>query len=910
MKNKQKLIRFILPISVFLLLSVFLLINKQQLTPREKYELFLSEAYQDIPDVRSEEFQSLAEPTRPDLAAIQDYFITLDPALGRVPVERLRKASRYTQAIHHNQYKSINELVWEGTDAKMGGRTRAIMFDPNDDQNKKVWAGGVTGGLWYNNDITDTNSQWTPVNDFWSSLSIACITYDPNNTDIFYVGTGEVQTAFTTYRESSGVGVGIFKSTDGGNTWNLMPSTEYFKYITDIAIRDENGTSVIYAGVASGYYHGASHQSEPTDGLYRSDDNGTSWEQVLPNITDLDIPYAVSDIAIGADGKIYVGSIQNIDGDGGATILHSEEGTEDSWTVYEDYRIIIENSGSYYLPGRVILANAPSDENIVYALIAAGFEYGFNYYRGRFILKTTDKGLTWNTMNKPDEGNWANLAWHAMTGVVNPQNPDNLYVGGLDVWNTFNGGANWNIVSYWAMMYYGGGPDYVHADQHMQLYRPDNPTEMIFSTDGGVFYTAEADSDDPTFEERNNNYNTLQFYTCAISPTAGEVKYVGGLQDNGSLLYQGTPLTINDMISGGDGAYCFIDQDEPKFMFTSMYYNDYTFFIHGNEVNEIGIQSGVFINPADYDYKENAIYANAVSFFGEHANSILRISDATGVAYSQIVDVGTNINTWFSHVKYSPFSPEGTTTLFLGTNSGRLFKVTNAQDNPVSTEIGSEEFPLGSISCVDIAGSEDTLILTFSNYGVSSVWQTFDGGDTWQEKEGNLPDMPIRWVIYHPDNSEQAMLATECGIYVTNELHQSTTNWETAIEGLANVRVDMLDLRTSDNTVLAATHGRGLYTTNYDLNPYVGIRENDQQLTFDIFPNPTSDFVNIRMDNISGNNYEVSIYDNTGRMIISDEINHTDGINNQYDLRPYPKGLYLIEILNGERKYTGKVVLE
>ena len=122
-----------------------------------------------------------------------------------------------------------------------------------------------------------------------------------------------------------------------------------------------------------------------------------------------------------------------------------------------------------------------------------------------------------------------------------------------------------------------------------------------------------------------------------------------------------------------------------------------------------------------------------------------------------------------------------------------------------------------------VGSSEDVLLVTFSNYGVSSVWFTDDGGDTWTEKEANLPDMPIRWALFHPDNDGQVMLATETGIWVTNMMLEDETIWYPANNGMANVRVDMLKLRKSDQTVLAATHGRGLFTATYDMDMfYVG----------------------------------------------------------------------------------------
>ncbi|MCF8303754.1 MAG: T9SS type A sorting domain-containing protein [Bacteroidales bacterium] len=806
-------------IALLLGLIVSTFVEQSHTGKHEQYEAYLQKEYDKIPDdLRSNEDGEPA-PDHPGHAAIQEYFMTLDPALGRVPAERRKTAYQQTQSIRAKQLKSSNResLQWGGTGAEMGGRTRCALWDPNDQAGNKVWAGGVTGGLWYNNDITNDNSEWMPVNDFWDNLSISSIAYDPNNTNTFYVGTGEVETALVTYRESSGRGVGIWKSTDQGESWELLESTEDFAYVTDIIVRDENGSSVIYAGVASGEYKGANHQSEPSDGLYRSTDGGQSWEQVLPDITDLEVPYAVSDLDTTSNGRIFVGSRPNIEGKGGATILYSDEGTAGSWTVFEEYRIIIEGGSQYYLPGRVKMAAAPSDANVVYAVIAAGYISGHPYYHGRYILRTDNAGDNWYETGKPNAGDWASLAWHALAAAVDPNDPDELYVGGLDVWKTTDAGNTWSHLSDWSLMYYGGGPDYVHADQHEIVYKPGSSEEILFTSDGGVFYTSNGTSYDPTFEEKNNGYNTLQFYTCDIDPESTSNHFVGGLQDNGTLLHTGQPLDINDMIDGGDGAFCFFDEDDPEIMLTSVYYNRYSVFVNGNEVNYLGYYSGLFINPADLDSYGNTLYANAVGFFGEDPEEILRVS---GLPYNEdgdFIDLNTGTGgTPFTAVKVSP-NPALGTRVFLGTQSGRVFKVDQAQsNNPSVTEIGSDSLPTANISSIAIGGSDNNLLLTFSNYGVESVWKTNDGGSTWTNIEGNLPDMPIRWGLLHPDNPNEALLATEIGVWRSTDISTENVSWTPATNGLANVRVDMIQMRNSDNTVLAGTHGRGFFTTTWE----------------------------------------------------------------------------------------------
>ncbi len=757
----------------------------------------------------------------------------------------------------------------------------------------------MTGGLWYRNDITDDNSRWQPVNDFWSNLNISCIKYDPNDPMTFYVGTGEAQTALIIYRESSGVGDGIWKTTDGGETWELLESALGFEYVTDIEIRDENGTSVIYAGVASGVYKGIVHQGDE-DGLFRSDDGGESWDQVLPDIPGYGEPYAVADIDIGADGRIYVGTMQNVDIEGGATILWSDNGWD--WTVYDQYVEYIQNHWQYNVPGRVIVAAAPSDENVVYAAIAAGEDADFIRYRGRYIIKSTNKGEDWDEIFKPDP-DWSTLAWHAFLLEVDPNDPNTVFTGGLDLWKTTNSGQSWNHISDWALMYYGGGDEYVHADQHTMEFKPGSSDEFISCTDGGVFYTTTATNNYPIFKEKNQGYNTLQFYTCDIIPEPGGKYYCGGLQDNGTLLYQDQPLTINHMIHGGDGAYCFFD-DDPEMLMTSIYYNRYRVFLNWNYYDDLDYYSGVFINPADFDVHNNTRDANAVTFTGGYSNMILRI---TGIPYNSsgsFISLPTNTVTYFSHVKVSPHSDPGTATLFLGTVSGRIFRLDNAQANPQVTEITSDEFPEAYVSSIAIGSTEDVMLVTFSNYGVESVWQTLDGGESWEPREGNLPDIPVRWAIYHPENDEQVMLATELGVWTTNYLNAPEVIWEQDIQGMANVRVDMLSLREADNTVLAATHRRGFFTAGYPLDPSISVPENHES-DFALYPNPATDVVNINL--ASTQRAVIRIIDVTGKTVMEEQ---SGNAIISLSLGHLPRGHYVVSIESNEKTTTQKLVLK
>ena len=845
----------------------------------------------------------------PDMAAMQDYLMTVDPELKRVPKERLKTAYELTKKMEAEKaYKSSNGLQWEGTLSNLGGRTRALMWDPNDANGSKVWAGGVTGGLWYKEDIADEN-PWMPVNDFWPGLSISCMTYDPNNPQTFYVGTGEAQTALIIYRESSGVGFGIVTSNDAGDTWEIMEGTDDFEYITDIAVRNEGGSSVIYAAVASGIYKGSQHLSQPSDGLYRRAEGEADWVQVLPDIPGTDRPYTPSDIEIGADGRMYVGTMQNIDFEGGATLLYSDTGLEGSWTVNEDYKEIIEAEPFFNLPGRVILAAAPSDPTRIYGLIAQGYFYGIPAFECHMIIRSDDRGENWEFVSVPPNsgstGNWAFIAWHALTAAVDPANPDRVFIGALDLWRSEDAGVSWSKKSNWQAP---TAVNFVHADHHNIQYKANDPNTLVMATDGGVFHTSNATATTLNFNEKNEGLNTLQMYKIALTPQAGNTFYLGGMQDNGTVYYDGTAIDNTKRVSGGDGGACFIDKNEPGTFITSYQNNRFFVIADGSLQGQItNFASGNFISSVDYDYQLNTLYANATTVVNQLSDTLLRIS---GIPYGpyvgELLPMNTGTDVPFTHVKYSPYSGLGAATLIIGSQSGRLFKVENAHANPVVTEIGDDEFPVAAISCVAFGGSKDTMLVTFSNYGVSSVWQTYDEGNTWQEREGNLPDMPVRWALYHPESAKMAMLATEIGIWTSSNVNSENVTWEPDNEGLANVRVDMLQLRESDNLVLAGTHGRGFYTCTFNYNPATAITKYATgNLT--ISPNPTFGKVGIQISGINQDEVSYELISGTGQRLYTGVADVSEG-SFQLDLSDLNRGTYFLRLVTKNQSYVKKIL--
>lgn len=782
----------------------------QKAPTREEFNKFLlTHPFLQRERMTKEELKKIPKKDRPDLAWELDYLTTLDPSTGKPERTRLfptlQLVDQFTSSLTPATPGSSASSAWaERGPNNVAGRTRALMWDPNDITVKKVWAGGVTGGLWYNNDITSASSQWQSVNDFWDNIAVTCIAYDPNNTNTFYVGTGEGYGSTSTSR-----GAGIWKSTDGGTSWSQLTSTTNFYFVNDIVVRDENGTSVVYAAVDGNFYNGTWHGAAQS-GLQRSTNGGSSWTQVLPTIPSNTPNFVASDIEIGPDNRIWIGTRRTPYGAndrGGGRVLYSDNGT--SWTISNSSTVA---NGS----GRVEVAVAPSDSATVYALVE-------NNGQVHEIIKTTNHGTSWTSLSEPVDddlgipsGDFSRgQAWYDLIAAVDPNDPNKVVVGAINAHMSTNGGTTWSQISKWSNNpNMGTQPySYVHADHHNMLFKPGSSSEFIIGTDGGVSWTNNLDSAtlSAVFSNRNNGYNVTQFYAGGIHPSAGSNIMVGGTQDNGSQRYSTTGMNSTTEISGGDGAYCFIDQTNGMDVITSYVYNNYYHFNSSgtNYVKKFMSNSntGLFINPADLDDANNILYSTA------RTGQLYKVSNYHLSSYSVDSFTVTGLTNYATAIKVSPYN--NSANVYAGDMSGNLVKINNANgSSPTFTNLTDNAFPTGAISSIEFGSSENEIIVTFKNYGVTSIFYSTDGGSTWVGKEGNLPDMPVRWALMHPTNNNEVILATEVGIWSTTNFQNSSPSWSPSNSGLANVRVDMLQFRSADNTVMAITHGRGIFTSN------------------------------------------------------------------------------------------------
>jgi PKD repeat protein len=740
---------------------------------------------------------------RIELAWEQEFEMTKDLSLGYVPIERLIPAYNYAKAsLAARTNESIPGLQWTALGPKnSGGRTRALLVDLNDATRKTVWAGSVGGGLWKTTDITASEPNWIPANDLFGNLAVTSVAQDPTNPQIMYFATGEG------YGNSDAIrGLGIWKSINGGANWNQLASTNNSSFYYNQKILVSN-TGVLFSCTQSG--------------VFRSANGGTSFTKVLG--TGLGISGATSnvsyDIEQAGNGEMYATLFGSI---------HKSTNGGTSWSAALSLPIAAE---------RIEIAASQSNPNYLYALVESG-----NAING--ILQSTDGGLTFVSKTEPDDADGGitaadfsrGQAWYDLTMEVSPTDPFTLYVGAIDIFKSIDGGGSWGQVSHW----YGGfGYQEVHADQHNIVFSPGNSNIVYFTNDGAVFRTEDGNALVPTITPKSTNYNTLQFYGCAMNPTAGSFNFLAGAQDNGSHKFT-QPLLHNTIeVTGGDGAFCHIDQDQPQYQFTSYVYNNYyrstnggATFSGANHGN-----NGRFINPTDYDDLGNKMYC------ARSSNQYLRWENPqTGSTFTQVTC--TELNGTVSAVKVSPNTPN---RVFFGTSNGNVVKVDDAHTaTPMATTINAvTSMPSGYISCVEVQpGNDDHILVTFSNYGSNSIWETTNGGNNWVSVEGNLPDMPVRWIIFNPINNDQALIATELGVWSTDNLNATATNWGSSNNGMANVRVDMLQSRSSDKLIIAATHGRGLYYTGAFSPASAGFSTNTQI----IYPGRALQFINTSMN--------------------------------------------------------------
>ena len=845
----------------------------------------------------------------------QETYMTKDPTLGYIPVER--KIVAAAQTLRMLAVSRINNnFVWqERGPINVAGRVRAVVIDRRDPSGNTIIAGGVAGGLWRCTNFK-TVPAWTKIVDSLPSIAISCITQDPTNVNVFYAGTGEGWFNFDEVR-----GAGILKSTDGGITWAFLPTTQVplsneFDYIQDILV---TSAGIVYASSRSRFCN--------RGGVFRSTNGGQTWSRVIgtpanncPNSLNL----LGADLEQASNGDLYAttgfrssqtqnhGRIWKSPASLGAI-----QGTAGGWTE-------ITPTGQWQ---RIEVAVAPSNPNVVYALLQAVTNNTIGS-----IQRSDDGGATWNILPLPlwcDQGQTSTdftrtQAWYDLIARVDPNNPLIVYIGGIDIMKSNDGGTNWTQVTQWSANC--SGLPVIHADQHELLFFGNSSTELLASNDGGLYYTGNGGS---SWSQRNNNFNITQFYSVDLHPTNLNY-FIGGTQDNGTQQFVSPGLNTTTRILSGDGGFAHIDQNESGVLQVASFTGNNYRYSRNNGASWATVAGGSsadgrFINPTDFDDVSNVL-------IGAHdADNIAIVLGLGGTGTPRVNQVPLSAlnGRQVSAVKVDPNGGATGTVWIAGSTpenatsnlSPVLLKLSGA-NTTTPTVLSSFTFPtallpVGAyISSIDVAvANPDYIVVTASNYGVNSVLQSIDGGITWAVIEGNLPDVPVRWVLIAPPNallngptvrSGGLIVATELGVWTTSQTNGSATTWVPNNTQFPTTRIDMLMYRPTDNMLVAATHGRGLFTTTVpsittSVNPQVNtkgfiqyISANRQQL-------------HVKTGSLPGiKNITLNIMDMNGRVMIATQKNYA---SHTIDINHLAAGMYVVKIFGDRREtYTAQFV--
>ncbi|MFY0674493.1 MAG: T9SS type A sorting domain-containing protein [Bacteroidia bacterium] len=728
----------------------------------------------------------------------------------------------------------------------LGGRTRDMLIDLAD--SSRILACGISGGIWEGKNF---GKNWRPINDYAATLSATCITQSPFEHDVIYYGTGEGS------GNSAGIpGEGIFKSTDGGETFEQLESTatSNFTYTWDIK-HSLVDTNTLYV-------------STTNRGLWRSVNAGDTFERVYVSSVD------IHDIEVFPDSSIMI----SVEGRG---IYRSKTGDLGDWIQLTDG---LPTAGF----SRVDIAYSENYPNVVYAVYANG-RNGYDG-NGLGVYKSSDGGDSWALQGRPSAGgvNFS-FPWYCLTIGVDPYDTNNVAVGSVNYGFSKDGGKTWREA------------DNSHADYHCHVFRKDEPGSFYVGNDGGIFeYNWNSMAGNSI--SKNDGYNVYQVYAGTFTPDSNGV--LVGSQDQWST-YSQYGGGVFKRVWGGDGAFCHVHQQNPDIAYMSSQNGNLRKTGSVNAVNPgtiAAISSNVladgvwFINPYEMNYLNGDLL-----FFPTRRGLWMSFDGAQ--FWTQIAD--RKINMYSVGIPYNK-DPK---RIYFGGDNLQLWRI----EDPINATTGNEvrlnrNMPStlnnGFIACITVHPRDDgTLYLAMSNYSNSpKVWRV-DSAHTedpvWTDISGDLPTgLPANWIEtdpYRPD--DYLMIGTDFGLYI------SKNGGETWIkeERIPNVSIHNIRLRYTDRKLFVYTHGRGVWSMNLKAmeDPFVGIKKVDNELV-SIYPNPTSHFININLKE----QFTYKVFGLNGSELLN-------GVNEtQIDVSTLSKGTYIFKANTENQEYSSQFIIE
>ncbi len=792
------------------------------------------------------------------------------------PYDQLPAQSHFAawEKMKKNAQNNVAEKMvdpWESMGPhNRGGRMLCMAFNPQN--SNTLYAGSASGGLWRSYTAGVGVNAWEQVKMSMPVLGVSTIAISPDDSLTMYVGTGEVYNheasgTGAAYRNTRGsYGMGILKTTDGGVTWTRSLDWAYQQQhgIWMIKFSPDNA-NIVYAGT--------------TQGVYKSTNAGATWAQIHDVVMATDILIKADDpnqIVVGCGNFASPGFGMYKSTDAGATWSKI-----DSPTVPQDFL------------GKIQLGASQSEPNIIYASIGNGF--GFND-GASWLCRSDNFGETWELRSTEDYSQWQ--GWFAHDVAVHPERPDEITAIGINVWTSTNGGTNLNLKTTGGVGANNpplegpdGGPDYVHSDAHDVVYQPGT-NHVFVASDGGIHVSEDRGEN---WRSRSSGLQTVQFYNGFSNSFQDSMFCMGGLQDNGTIVWNGD-LTWRRIL-GGDGSWTAINPTDDTNYFASSQFLNVVRFSNGNSTGA-GIPS---LNPTSFI----APYVMA-------ADGQTMYAGASNINYSP--SQGRN---WFQGWQ----SPNNNPILSMEVSSQDPFKVyfataPNLSERGrvyVSTDRGRtaaditrnlpDRYPMDMT--VDPT-NDNIAYITYSGFGTGHVYKTIDSGETWEDISTNLPDVPTNAVVVDPLLPEQIYVGNDLGVFYSPD---GGLTWEPWMEGLSEA-IMVFDLKVSptNRKVRAATHGNGAFQRDM-IGEVVSTREPIAALSnTTIFPNPLREMGTLQFDLTEKTDLDIRLMDISGKEIKmifrGTKIEGTHSLD--FEAGNLSSGFYLIRLSSKNGIYSHK----
>lgn len=670
---------------------------------------------------------------------------------------------------NHQTTKSINDRAaanWTyigptNTPIGMGGggagRLNCIVFHPTNPN--ILFVGAACGGLWKS---TDGGNTWASNTDLLPALSISDLAIDPQNPLTMYLATGDKYGYFAGYGFWGGTySAGLMKSTDGGNTWtqtNLNYTQADISIIQHIVINTLNTNILVVA---------------TSNGIFRSTDAGVTWNNTMPGVfTDLSANPLNPNVLYASDRSQVYKSI-----DGGI-----------SWTS------ILTTFSSPTSRTRVSIATTPADTNLLYVWSDDTTLTNQNFF------KSINGGAAFTLMSSP-ETNASPYGYYDRVLTVAPANPNLVYTGGFGIGVSPDGGNSWTTSS-----------GIIHPDNHDIEFNPTNSGIIYSCNDGGIFKSTDGGN---TWNDLSTGLNIKQYYRLSCSATNPNLMYAGA-QDNGTDKINNSIAT---WVTGGDGMDCAIDYTNDNVVYTSYQYGAFSKSTDGgNNFTAVPTTGGgewttpIVISPSD----NNTIYIGYLDLYKSTDGGASWNNISSGVSSATI---------------YSLEVCQANTNVIYMASYYNIYKTTDGGANWTNI---TQNLPVDSAAITKIVTdptNTNNVCVTFSGYSSGNkVFHSIDGGLTWTNISGSLPNIPVNCAVWQNTHINSIYIGTDFGVFYKDS---TMTDWIAYNDGLPNVIINDIEIQPSSNKLRVATYGRGIWETALDT---VVTFINDAGITSFIYP--------------------------------------------------------------------------